>query len=182
MLFQAEPLSRDSPIDYSLNDDHQDEVRVSEVLFFHEFSQKVVTVPIILYLLNILHEAELEAISHEKHTGDFFLKQRFSHLSDSVRDSPIDFSKHEVDEEEALALKAEKDDGEPIDLEDDISIDDMSVCIDSDDTESKAESIVDELEIAAIRRASRASSAANYHCEHDPVQVSCWLARRNHVV
>ena len=140
VLFQAEPLSRDSPIDYSLNDDHQD-------------------------------EAELEAISHEKHTGDFFLKQRFSHLSDNVRDSPIDFSKHEVDEEEALALKAEKDDGEPIDFEDDMSIDEMSVCIDSDDTESKAESIVDELEIAAIRRASRASSAANYHCEHDPVQV-----------
>ena len=143
----SEPLSRDSPIDYSLQ--HDD----STIL------------------------AELEEINAEKHTGDFFLKTRFAHLSESVRDSPIDYSlqQHDhLDEDEHMALKAEKDDGEPIDFEDDISIDELEVALDdSDDTESKAESIVDELEYAALRRASRASSASAqmYHCEHEPVQV-----------
>ena len=30
-------------------------------------------------------------LNYEKHTGDFFLKKRFAHLSDSARDSPLSF-------------------------------------------------------------------------------------------
>ena len=30
-------------------------------------------------------------LNYEKHTGDFFLKKRFAHLSESARDSPLSF-------------------------------------------------------------------------------------------